>query len=405
MLVAGANAGARFTGSVVNFPIANGTPIKSISTSLTAAEAETTFSVAGTLSMLSISIATNGYTSGAASTVQIRKNGANGNQLVSYTSATGVLTDVTNTDAVTVGDVFSCAVTAGGNGGDAQSYGVVSAMFQATSDTSVIAKSAPFATAATDNLTAFVWPSSNTGWNTTESRAQVRARASFRLEDLQAIVSTNTRTSAITIKSRVNGADGAQSFSVGSTATGTFTDATNTDAVSGTDLFCIAYTNGVGTGTVTARYGVTLTNVTDGKTRYISANATLAYSATGFLAIAGNRERNSSGANAVAAPVFYSATVSDLFVSIAANTRDGTLTYTVEKTGVDTAITVSVPTLTTGIFEDNTNTTTVVSGDTLVIEVVVGGTTGNNIPSIIALTIEETVPGSTPQIPQVIVFS
>src|SRR3990167_7824688 len=74
-----------------------------------------TYRTAGMLKQLYVNVPAN--TATANSTVRVRKNGANGNQLVTIPSATtGVFEDNVNTDAVAAGDEVAYETVRGGTG-------------------------------------------------------------------------------------------------------------------------------------------------------------------------------------------------------------------------------------------------------------------------------------------------
>ena len=76
---------------------------------------QTKFRAAGTLSELYIHIEANSFS--GTTTFRLRKNTANGNQVVSIpTTTTGFLKDTTNTDSVAVNDLLSYSLVTTGTG-------------------------------------------------------------------------------------------------------------------------------------------------------------------------------------------------------------------------------------------------------------------------------------------------
>lgn len=209
---------------------------------------------AGTFSNLRAYILYN--TLSASSTIRFRKNTANGNQSITVGSgATGYFTDVSaGTDTVAAGDVINYQVVAGGTG-TSMTFSQLSTVFTPTSSaiTSTMYACIDLSDIAVASATYYV---ALQGYSTVspsiESSTQCYVRITGSLKYLQARVSSNARTTTTTFRSRINTADGAQSFTVGSGATGLFQDTTNSDAVESGDLINMSWTTGTGTEALTA---------------------------------------------------------------------------------------------------------------------------------------------------------
>lgn len=81
----------------------------------------------------------------------------------------------------------------------------------------------------------------------------------------------------------------------------------------------------------------------------------------------------------------YSGTWSGFSVFVRSANATGDMTFTVRKNGVDTAMTVTVPSTTTGLFQDLTNTVSVSVGDLMSIGVTMTAGSSTSIPSITTL--------------------
>ena len=98
------------------------------------AQTQVTYRTAGILSNLWVRVSLNLILDGA-STIRVRKNGANGNQVVSFAaSTTGTAEDTTNTDSVAAGDELNYSVVIGGTTGNFFPR-LLNILFAASSDT------------------------------------------------------------------------------------------------------------------------------------------------------------------------------------------------------------------------------------------------------------------------------
>lgn len=211
--------------------------------------------------------------------------------------------------------------------------------------------------------------------STTEAHAKQNSGVAGTFSNIAVKVFSNARTSASTLKSRKNGADGNQSASIGSTATGQFTDATHSDSIAVNDDFNIEWLNGANNA-----QSVVLGNMT-------SLFAT-ASGAAFFLGMYGDQTHSTSTAsqktfymlvgNAHALAVGY-ATDTDLHVlqklrgtdtlsygrvNVTTNGR-GTATVfgTHKQGGADGNVAISATASTTGVFLDTTHSDAVSAGD------------------------------------------
>jgi hypothetical protein len=188
---------------------------------------------AGTLKNMQVYISAN--TSTVSTTVRSRKNGAAGNISVSIGStATGLFEDTANTDTLAVGDDTNSEVATGTNAG--LTLELIAFEFETTSSNGVCVVGRPGAYLPGPSVTSYFPIGGALVVGATEANTQVKARETFTFSDLTLLVTANTITATSTLTFRVNGADGNQSVSIGSSATGTLSDATNTDVVAATDL-------------------------------------------------------------------------------------------------------------------------------------------------------------------------
>ena len=241
----------RFAGGFNGFSTASVTryyPLAGAGT-VTSTEANTKLTVKNSFTSQNfyVYIASNARTT--TTTLRTRKNGANGAMSVSVTTgATGVFEDNSNTDSLVSGDTYNLALTTGTGTGSIQprttSVALVNSNDQFLSMGSggtariVTAGSTLYAEAGADCLAT----------STTEAHVALRVRDITRMSNFTAYISFNNSNVTATAVTRIDGADGNQTFSVGAGATGTFTDSTNTDLLSVTSKINFKYSAPAGTG-------------------------------------------------------------------------------------------------------------------------------------------------------------
>jgi hypothetical protein len=187
-----------------------------------------TSAAAGTWRDMGVYIETN--TRVTATTLQSRKNGANGNQIISVAAgATGQFRDITNTDTIAIGDTMNYAFTTSTGGGVILTRNVFSWFASSNQQYNCFAD----ASGTVFNNFAPAWgpiPGVSSFTNTPD-RYLAPWRKAARLSKLQAQVPTNASNGTITMASWIGGALGNQAISIPAGATGFFQDATNTDTV------------------------------------------------------------------------------------------------------------------------------------------------------------------------------
>lgn len=222
----------------------------------------------------------------------------------------------------------------------------------------------------------------------TESTRQVTVRTAGTTSKLAIMVVSNDR-GASTLRLRKNTANGNQSASITASTTGTFEDASNTDALVATDVFNYQLVTGAGgsvfnfnaishlfdSGTNTSQRMVVHVNGAIGNNEDFPVSGQQSGSA-----IAGNQVKIYGNGG----------TFKNLAVLVATNTRDADCTATLQKGAVNQTLTVTIPTTTTGLFEDTTHTDAAVNGDLFSIRTVRPGTTGAVTVQYMALDFETT---------------
>ena len=169
---------------------------------------------------------------GTSAVFRSRIGGSNGNLVVTFSDgATGLLEDTSNSDAISVGSLVCWNVDTS----TTITPQLVSFGFETTND-----QAQCFANNNADTvgigLTRYM-PIGGNGrtWTATESDVQQNANLDRILSNYDVYVRTNGITAISTFRTRINGANGAQSVAFGSGVTGRLTDTTNRDVVAPTD--------------------------------------------------------------------------------------------------------------------------------------------------------------------------
>lgn len=199
----------------------------------TETRSQLTCSVAGILSKLAIYNSAGGTTS---HTVRVRKNGANGNMLVTQTAAAdGYDEDASNTDSISAGDELGFSFT---DSGTDPTYSYIRTLFEASSGHSTFyfaSRAAGAILDATNNrYIPFAGCIINDG-NATEANEQHHIRAAGTASLFQIGVSNNVGVSSRIFRSRLNNANGNMLVTFLAGATGIAIDSVNSDTYAQND--------------------------------------------------------------------------------------------------------------------------------------------------------------------------
>lgn len=191
---------------------------------------------AATIKNMAEFIDTNGNANSV--TLKSRKNGADGNLIISITSSTtGLIEDTTHSDSVAIGDDINRSYTIGTG-----TLNFTPAFEQAdydstTSDTPFIASSTMTSQSFNHSITVYNGIAGDlVSTSTTESTAQAQVNDTFKFSELLINVRSNTITSSSTLTLRTNGGSSGVTLSIGSSATGVITDSVHTYTAASTDL-------------------------------------------------------------------------------------------------------------------------------------------------------------------------
>lgn len=346
----------------------------------TTAEASTqyTFRVAGVFSNLYVRVTANANT--ATTTVRTRKNTANGAQSISIGSTTtGEFQDIVNTDTITAGDIFNYQSVTGATGGTV-TYSLISIVFAATTNTSKNYISSTVSSPAASTTGWFTISGNNaiTPVTTTEADVQYKFKTAGTLKNLFVNVSTNTRTTATVVGTRIGAVNGTLLVSYGSGVTGILEDTTHTDIISSGSLVDMRMTTGTGTGTTSILLvGVEL-STTNSLQHIINADTTgqtTNLSVTNYYPVGGNIVNSVTTTEATAqSKALTNLLASFLECRVSANTVTAASTLRLRKNTANANMSISVGSSATGYFEDATNSDGLVPTDLINYQLVTGGT-------------------------------
>lgn len=333
---------------------------------------------AGTFSKLYIRVTANDRT--ATSTLTFRNAGADGSQQVSIGAGlTGEFMDSSSTDAVLGGGELLNYKLIVGSGGTVFTWALIGILFQPNTGQVVRYEALGLGSTVAPGNTQYQSLTGLGSTQATEANEQHKIRLTGTLKRLFANIATNSLTTATTtIRTRVNGANGAQSVSIGAGLTGVFEDTSNTDSVVSGDL--VNYQTVVaagGAGTLTyGNIGCELLVSSGDQYQLMSATSngvSVALSTTTYLLPSGvlassTTEDNHKGR--VNTPGFITSKLQAFVIS---NTITATTTIRTRKNNANGAQTLSIGSGLTGFFEDASNTDTYATNDFMNYQIVTGG--------------------------------
>lgn len=321
------------------------------------ASAETPFFEAGTFSLMFTNVWANG--SGASSTVQCRKNGANGNMTLTIgAGGTGLYTDTTNTDTVSNGDVFCFRLDRGG--GSPIQFGQCGVYYE--TDSGIIVNKVGVLgssnSASGTGYLGFIGDMTAISDNSAVQTPEITVAGT--VKNFHAYSNSNGRTNTTTIRPRYNGANGTLVVTFPASTPGLQTDTTHSDALAVGDNFNYQRVTNTGSGTFTLRtagceihYPANEANLFSCDNGGSSANATTPR----FMVPAGSFAFNGSE-SAARFRLYGSGVLSDMYFNINTNAASADVTVDVRLGSASTAITDTVPSAATGTRSDTTNTAT-----------------------------------------------
>jgi hypothetical protein len=327
---------------------------------------QTTMQDAGTFQNMYWRVSSNAITGGA-STVNFRDNAGGTATTQTFPIAagsTGEFEDILHSDTITAGHKYNFQFVPGDTT-HTLVFLITRVLFNATTDT-VTRLASDDGNAYTAANTTYYW-STQTTCNlntTTEAGAKCRQRLAGTAKNLMINVSAYTRTDTNTVKSRLNGADGALVVTL--TGTGFFEDTTHSDTIAVGDDYCFAMTTGIdSTHTMTLRQHAYSFISTSGYTYCANTYAggfAPASASTKFYPIAGSMIQNTATEASTNMKSSEAKMFKELTVLVSANST-GASTFRFRKNSANGNQVVPVSASSTGVFSDSVNYDSVLSTD------------------------------------------
>lgn len=357
------------------------------------------FRTPGTFSKLTINVHLGNTTSGGNTTAQLRKNGADANQVVVITEGTtGIYTDTSNSDTIAAGDQLCLETTPPSSG--TFTVGNITMLFDATDPD--ITDSRLFLGGPLAHNASVVFYSVLSGLlhnsitATTDQRIIPRVAGDFKY--WAGYSSAGGRVWGVRlIKNNVD--DVINRLLQNENITGLVENTSDTITVDNNDDVNHLHVYG-GSGTSRTINWFGLSFITDSKhSLYVCGKAignNRGANSTEYLNLSGHM------ISTLAESGFHTKCLSDFEFSnlqarISSNTIDsGNTTITLRKNGVDTSLSVVIPATNTGLFTDLADTVTVVDTDTVNYEWVLSGSSGLMAPTFISIIAEDTFVGGGP---------
>lgn len=323
-----------------------------------------------TLTGLYVRVDTNATTS--ASTVRPRINAADGNLFATIPAGTsGEFEDVGNSDSLVAGDLIANRIINGGGG--TITITAINYNLGAVDNESIIGLSR--GATITDGNTNEEGITGELRTLTTEADAQYLMRTSGLFKNFQVHFNTNSITTAITCRVRINGADGNQNLVFPAATSGTMEDLVNTDAFGDGDLVNYNTSSPLGAGIAQLEY-ITMTMASLGRIQGLGDmfSTDIGFGVTRFFPIeCGFGETAVEGDVQVRAGVPFFA--KNFIARVGNNSVNGSTTGSFRINGADSDLVVTIPASTSGDFED-LGEVEVDSRDLLSLSLVIGGTSG-----------------------------
>lgn len=350
---------------------------------------------AGTHSLLYINCIVNGVT--ASSTFTFRKNGANGNQVISIGSGiTGEFTDSTHTDAVVSGDLCNVQEALGATGTTLNVISV-SGLFNAASNRTVryVFNRIPAANALS-NSTQFVCITGFFAFDNTntEGNTQAHMKVGGSWSNYCWKVTANAKTVSSTGTMRLNGANTAVTMSVGAGVTGNIEDTTHSFSSVVDDLVCQALFYGNDANNLTAALTAIDFTVTGNILQYFCqfANHSFNHADTEFSSFLGEYGVNTPETQWQNRPLI-AGTVSMMSMTLVNNAVTASSTRTWRTNAVNGNQTLSIGASISGYFLDSTHSDIVAATDELTIAYANGATGADT-----GVVVQQSVLFSVPQL-------
>lgn len=365
--------------------------------------------IAGTFSKMQLYLSSNATS--ATSTLTFRKSStyagssSDGNQSITVNAAqTGAVDEATNgsyhTDHVNAGDCVNIRWVTGAGGTSSLRWYEI--LFTPDDASKTLTKFGGYTAASFTSAGNYMQSLGGTPQNNgskAESALAFEFRTGGTWQNICFNVTANTFSTASTITSRINTADGSQTVSIPASTTGQYCT-TGTDTISDGSLAAVRFQegNGGGSGSITIS-GFSSEFVTTDNTAMLvvqqsTSGSSIGTSATNYMTPNGDGQVNSTQ-GVYALDLRTTMTLSNMGVYPVTNTITASSTAGLWKNNATTLnLTVSIASSTSGSWlHDNTHTDSIVAGDTVEYKITTGAS--GTALAMQSLAIKATVPATS----------
>ena len=325
------------------------------------------FRIGGTASLMDVQIDANASSGTSSVTLHNQTTNASLTLTVSIgAGATGKFADLTHSDPITAGSRYDLQIVTGATGG--MTFGIIAITFDA-GGSNVMQKMVQGYDLFHSASGFFHWSGSivNTN-NDSATRAITGCAGTWKNLDLN--IGSNARTTTSVYTSRINGANGTMTVSVGSGATGLFSDLIHVDSLGASDQVNWATTLNAGdVATIVTSFCASEFYPASGSTSYpiicsSDTGASQNFNVTTFYPISGDPVANASESTQQIQFRSGPITVSQYGVNIVTNTiATSSTAFRLRVNGANSAISVGVGAGVTGQLRNVASQVVLVSGD------------------------------------------
>lgn len=369
-------------------------PLGTIVFNPTEVQVQIPFREAGVISNLAL--INNSNTINAISNFRLRKNGANGNQIVPMAALTeGYFEDTTHTDTIAAGDTICISFTPGASTGTI-SIIQISFVFNPTNSSITHARYANTALISNNISENDYHTLSGILQNTTDTTGEAadilftpKAAMTLKHFALYSSVAGNRAVALRVFKNSVD--DAVNRCLIASGVTGLGEDSSTSVSLNGsTDTVAVLVGYGGGTTTRSVDFIATSLENTGNYFYFINGRAdgnSENFGVTRYYHL-GGRIINNTSETSVRQRARIPMRLTNLAIRVLSNTLNGDVVFTFRKNGADGNMTITIPAGNTGLFEDTTHMDQVTETDDINLKAVNGGSSGVIIYTLISTLAE-----------------
>lgn len=342
-----------------------------------------------------------------ATTIRSRKNGGNGNQVITIPALTaGVFPlDAVATDALVAGDSYYWQISSPAGAGNI-TITLVSSTLTSAANIPVIMATNPDSQTVAFGVTRYMTLAGSVRPSAILNTASYRMRTASLLSNLGIYLTTNTLNGNAVFTIMNAGLAGNETLTFGAGVAGYLEDVVNNDAIAAGTLTCLrVVTTAAGAGLLQIAFTSLLSTSLVRHCSNGNADAPgtqYGVGLTRYLAIEGDSQSASAALleASVQSLCLVPFTAKNAYAYVSTNTRADATTLKLMRNGVATGVLLTIGAGVTGIIEDLVNTYNFVAGDLIDWELVTGAGAGNMSLQMVGFEQHQTaVPASGSVVP------